>query len=473
MTRSLLLVSLAAGSLTVPVPAASAATEPAIRSITVRPSDPVVGAHGSVRLVIDVIAKGARGKDGVTVKVEPGAPPVREPQPRPVTPPIVSQAPAPVRPPAAPPAAPPAVPPGQDQVRPPAQEPVRPPAQDAGSRPNQDAAQGAAQVPAQGPAQEAAADHAQTPVRDAAQAPVLAPGKAPQDPALTPVHAARPSPAVSPGPVPRPAPLAGSTAVPGSTGPKEDAQTALVPPRPAPLAPVVNGQPAATGQPVANGQPAANGRPAVDAGPGGGTTVNDRPVAGGVQAPDQAPAAGGKVGVRVEDTFPVIPPRIVWRLVPAPPARMTDGWQTWRFLPDKRLNRYYPAGTWTITATAKGKDGTTVTQYASFELRRQTKLSSVRAEKSARTDGVRLHGSLTRVDPRGLTDFGPFAKQRLELLWRPDAKSPWETVGETTTDASGAFAGTIEGRTTGEWRVRYPGTGPYSADLSKIRQIAR
>ncbi|MEV0308802.1 hypothetical protein [Nonomuraea fuscirosea] len=447
MTRSLLLVSLAAGSLTVPVPAASAATEPAIRSITVRPSDPVVGAHGSVRLVIDVIAKGARGKDGVTVKVEPGAPPVREPQPRPVTPPIVSQAPAPVRP--------PAVPPGQDQVRPPAQEPVRPPAQDAGSRPNQDAAQGSAQesahesaqdaaqgsaqVPAQGPAQEAAADHAQTPVRDAAQAPVLAPGKAPQDPALTPVHAARPSPAVSPGPVPRPAPLA----------------------------PVVNGQP------VANGQPAANGRPAVDAGPGGGTAVNDRPVAGGVQAPDQAPAAGGKVGVRVEDTFPVIPPRIVWRLVPAPPARMTDGWQTWRFLPDKRLNRYYPAGTWTITATAKGKDGTTVTQYASFELRRQTKLSSVRAEKSARTDGVRLHGSLTRVDPRGLTDFGPFAKQRLELLWRPDAKSPWETVGETTTDASGAFAGTIEGRTTGEWRVRYPGTGHYSADLSKIRQIAR
>ncbi|MEV4074088.1 hypothetical protein [Nonomuraea fuscirosea] len=456
MTRSLLLVSLAAGSLTVPVPAASAATEPAIRSITVRPSDPVVGAHGSVRLVIDVIAKGARGKDGVTVKVEPGAPPVREPQPRPVTPPIVSQAPAPVRP----PAVPPAVPPGQDQVRPPAQDAAQGPAQESA----QDAAQGSAQVPAQESAQEAAADHAQTPVRDAAQAPVLAPGKAPQDPALTPVHAARPSPAVSPGPVPRPAPLAGSapsTAVPGGTGPKEDAQTALVRPRPAPLAPVVNGQ------------PAANGRPAVDAGPGGGTTVNDRPVAGGVQAPGRAPVAGGKVGVRVEDTFPVIPPRIVWRLVPAPPARMTDGWQTWRFLPDKRLNRYYPAGTWTITATAKGKDGTTVTQYASFELRRQTKLSSVRAEKSARTDGVRLHGSLTRVDPRGLTDFGPFAKQRLELLWRPDAKSPWETVGETTTDASGAFAGTIEGRTTGEWRVRYPGTGHYSADLSKIRQIAR
>ncbi|MEU8361619.1 hypothetical protein AB0C27_36940 [Nonomuraea sp. NPDC048882] len=463
MTRSLLLVSLAAGSLTVPVPAASAATEPAIRSITVRPSDPVVGAHGSVRLVIDVIAKGARGKDGVTVKVEPGAPPVREPQPRPVTPPIVSQAPAPVRPPAVPPAAPPA----HDQLWPPADEQVRPPAQEPGVRPNQDAAPGpahesvqegaqegvqeGAQGSVQAPAQEAAGGHAQTPVRDAAQAPVLAPGKMPRDPALTPVHAARPSPVVSPGPVPPAAPLTGSvpsTAVPGGTSPKEDAQPVLVRPRPVPMAPVVNGQPA----------------------------VDDRPVAG-VQAPGAAPGAapgtGAKVGVTVEDTFPLLPPRIVWRRITAPPARMADGWQTWRFLPDKRLNRYYPAGTWTITATAKGKDGTTVTEYATFELRRQAKLSSVRVEKSARPNGVRLRGSLTRVDPRGLTDFGPFAKQRLELLWRPDANSPWETVGETTTDAAGAFAGTIEGRTAGEWRVRYPGTGHYSADLSKIRQITR
>ncbi|MER6583661.1 hypothetical protein ABT267_48880, partial [Nonomuraea sp. NPDC001023] len=75
MTRSLLLVSLAAGSLTAPVPAYPAATELAIRAITVRPANPVVGAHDSVSLVIDVIARGARGKNGVTVKVEPGAPP--------------------------------------------------------------------------------------------------------------------------------------------------------------------------------------------------------------------------------------------------------------------------------------------------------------------------------------------------------------------------------------------------------------
>ncbi|MBF8193103.1 hypothetical protein ITP53_47035, partial [Nonomuraea sp. K274] len=74
MSRSVLLVSLAAGSLVAPAPAYSAATEPVIRAINVRPAEPVVGAHDSIRLVIDVVATGATGKDGVTVKVEPGAP---------------------------------------------------------------------------------------------------------------------------------------------------------------------------------------------------------------------------------------------------------------------------------------------------------------------------------------------------------------------------------------------------------------
>ncbi|MFC7111581.1 hypothetical protein ACFQQB_71045 [Nonomuraea rubra] len=152
---------------------------------------------------------------------------------------------------------------------------------------------------------------------------------------------------------------------------------------------------------------------------------------------------------------------------------MTDDWQTWRFLPDKKLNRFYPAGTWTITATAKGANGRTITQYASFELKRETRLTAVRAEKAARADGVRLRGSLTRVDPRGLTDYGPFAKQRLELLWRPDASSEWQAVGQVTTDAAGAFVGTVQGRTDGHWRVRYPGTGHYASDLSKSRQIAQ
>jgi hypothetical protein len=77
---------------------------------------------------------------------------------------------------------------------------------------------------------------------------------------------------------------------------------------------------------------------------------------------------------------------------------MADGWETWRFLPDKRLSRFYPAGTWTVTATAHGKDGATVTEYASFQLRRDTKLSEVQVERAR--GAVRLRGSLTRVDPR-------------------------------------------------------------------------
>nr|SBO98086.1 hypothetical protein BN4615_P7602 [Nonomuraea gerenzanensis] len=196
---------------------------------------------------------------------------------------------------------------------------------------------------------------------------------------------------------------------------------------------------------------------------------------------DQQQAAAPREGVPGASR-PALPQRLVWRLAPgitlldpAPGAARTrtDDWQTWRFLPDKKLNRFYPAGTWTITATAKGTNGATITQYASFELKRETRLTSVRAEKSARTDGVRLRGSLTRVDPRGLTDYGPFAKQRLEVLWRPDASSAWQAVGETTTDGAGAFVGTFQGRTDGYWRVRFPGTGHYAPDLSKSRQIAQ
>ncbi|SEH00763.1 hypothetical protein SAMN05444920_117194 [Nonomuraea solani] len=153
---------------------------------------------------------------------------------------------------------------------------------------------------------------------------------------------------------------------------------------------------------------------------------------------------------------------------------MTGGWQTWRFLPDKRLNRYYAAGTWTITVTAKGPGGTTITEYAAFDLKRETKLTSVTADKAARSNGgVRLRGSLTRVDPRGLTDHGPFGKQPIEILWRPDATSAWEKVGHATTDAAGAFVATVPGRTGGYWRARYPGTSHYATDASKSRQIVQ
>jgi hypothetical protein len=170
---------------------------------------------------------------------------------------------------------------------------------------------------------------------------------------------------------------------------------------------------------------------------------------------------------------PALPPRLVWRLGASPVARMADGWETWRFLPDKKLTRFYPTGTWTITATAKGPTGATVTEYASFQFRRGTKLSAVRAEKSVggSGSGVRLRGSLSRIDPRGLTDYGPFAKQPLEILWRADTTATWEQIGTATTDAAGAFVSKVAARPGGFWRIRYPGTGHYAPDFSKSRQI--
>ncbi|MDH2430200.1 hypothetical protein [Sphaerisporangium sp. TRM90804] len=50
---------------------------PAIRSVRVRPRAPVAGARQTVRLVVDVVARGAAGRDGVTLKVEHGGAPRR------------------------------------------------------------------------------------------------------------------------------------------------------------------------------------------------------------------------------------------------------------------------------------------------------------------------------------------------------------------------------------------------------------
>lgn len=375
MTRSLLLVSLAAGPLTVPAP--PAAPEPAIRAITVRPADPVVGPNDSVRLVVDVVAKGARGKDGITVKVEPGAPPG----------PVLT-----------------------DKLPIPAPAPAPAPAPDTGSV-------GSGPAPTSG---------------SAGTRP--APGTAPK-----PAPVARPAPAVRPAPPNRPRP-------------------GTRPAAPAPVqAPVQAPAPA----------PAQASAPALILAPAPAS------------APSQAPSLDQKAAQpphAAEDGPEGTLSQLTWRTAgpgSGPPARMANGWETWRFLPDKQLNRYYPTGTWTITATARGAGGATVTEYASFQFRRDTKLSSVRADKLEGSDLVRLRGSLRRVDPRGYTDYGPFAGQRLEILWRGDESSAWERIGQTTTDGSGTFETTVTGRSGGLWRVRYPGTGHYAADASKSRQITQ
>ncbi|MGI5272124.1 hypothetical protein ACQEUU_23410 [Nonomuraea sp. CA-218870] len=328
MTRCLLLASLSAAALTataqVPVPAfarAPAADRPVIREIDVRPAAPVVGAADSVRLVIDVVARGVRGRHGVAVRVEPGAPPGPVLDPR---------------------------------------RPPRPPEEDG---------------------------------RD--EAPGSAPGADRADERLP------------------------DDQRPDEPWPGEFGREGF-------------------------------GREGFGRGEfGRGVATSGRARALGDTGP-----VGSLGSVRAVE-------------VPMVSRPAADGWQTWRFLPDKRLNRYFPTGTWTVTVTARGAGGAEVTEYASFELRRETRLSSVRAERDG--GGVRLSGRLKRLDPRGRAGYVPFRGQRVELLWRRDASGDWERVAEATTTAAGAFSRTVSGRDGGEWRARFPGTGHEAAEDARIR----
>ncbi|MEV0147511.1 MULTISPECIES: hypothetical protein [unclassified Nonomuraea] len=424
MTRRLVLVSLAAGALTVPAPASSAATAlpgaaspagvvsasasasasghglaaaaraarvPTIREINLRPASPVVGAGDSVRMVIDVVAKDVKGRNGVTVKVEPGAPPQS--------------------------------PPGSSGTS-------------DGTAPATGAAPG---------------DHA-------AQAP-------------------RPA-----APAPRPA-LPG-TGRPGSaaTGPGTQAQT---PPAGSPaVAPAVafddRGAPTPSGHAI---RPA--GRPLLptrDHQPGvvvshshssSASPETAREIHGAARLAPRSPERDHKRG-SASDQGTGRDKRdatVSWRPTPGW-MRFEGDWQTWRFLPDKALNRTYPAGTWTITATAVGADGSTATKYTTFQLRRETRLDAVRVAPAPDGSAVRFTGSLTRVGPRGLADYAPFAAQPVDVLWRPEGGETWEEVAEATTGDTGAFTTSVEGRTGGSWRLRYEGTPRYAPILSKIYQTA-
>ena len=79
MTMKVLLASLAAGAVALPspveAPAAATAPDLTIRSVTLNPASPVVGPVGAVRLVVEVVARGVAGPEGVTIQVEPGVPP--------------------------------------------------------------------------------------------------------------------------------------------------------------------------------------------------------------------------------------------------------------------------------------------------------------------------------------------------------------------------------------------------------------
>ncbi|MBN6055516.1 hypothetical protein JYK22_26515, partial [Nonomuraea sp. RK-328] len=394
MTRRLVLVSLAAGALTVPAPASSAATSlphastatshgasavnpavmpaapgsglaaaaraaaPAIREIVVRPASPVVGPGDSVRMVIDVVAKDVKWRNGVSVKVEPGKPPqdaAAEP----------GAAPAPAAPAPRPAVPVPAAPaPGPDGLAPGAPVPPAVAADDRG-------------------------------------VPVVPVGRAVRPPGRPLLPARDHQPALAPS--------------------SRDHSTSVSP----------------------------------------GTARLSAPQRDHKRRPDPRDSETGR-GKRGKS--------VAWE--PTPSWMSLNGdWQTWRFLPDKGLTRYYPAGTWTVTATAVGADGATTTKYATFQLRRETKLDGVRVTSAPDGSAVRFAGSLNRLGPKGVADYAPFAEQPVDILWRPDGGSAWEEVAEVTTGEGGAFAKDVEGRTGGSWRVRYEGTARYAPILSKIHQL--
>ncbi|MBG0832949.1 hypothetical protein HS041_35190 [Planomonospora sp. ID67723] len=144
-------------------------------------------------------------------------------------------------------------------------------------------------------------------------------------------------------------------------------------------------------------------------------------------------------------------------------------WETWRFLPERRLNRRYPAGRWTITATARGAEGATAVRYAEFWLKRATVLTSVQVVRGE--GGVRVGGVLRRVDPQGYTDYAPFAGQPVEILYRRDGEEAWGRVAGAVTDRLGYFVRKVEGHRRGDWRVRFPGTGRFAADSSRVLRV--
>ncbi|GAA3113137.1 hypothetical protein GCM10010466_00250 [Planomonospora alba] len=149
--------------------------------------------------------------------------------------------------------------------------------------------------------------------------------------------------------------------------------------------------------------------------------------------------------------------------------RRVPGWRTWRFLPERRLTRWYPTGLWTVTAVAKASDGTRVVRHTGFRLRHATDFSALEV---GRADGaVRVSGVLNRVDPQGYLDYAPFPRQRVEIMYRPERGGAWRTVATDVTDRTGRFTRTVRDHRNGQWRVRFPGTGRHAPELSAVHRI--
>lgn len=139
-------------------------------------------------------------------------------------------------------------------------------------------------------------------------------------------------------------------------------------------------------------------------------------------------------------------------------------WEIWRFLPQKALSRWYPSGLWTITVTAKNEEDRVVTARTAFSLRRATRLEGVKVVRNG--DGVRITGTLLRVDPKGRVDYRPFGKQRVIFSFRPAGADDWQVMGDAVTRKDGWFSARLNDAGDGQWRAEYGGNNHYAGDAS-------
>ncbi|WP_285776073.1 hypothetical protein [Microtetraspora sp. NBRC 13810] len=561
MSKKILLTSLATGTLVAPllvqVPAAEADMLE-IRSVTMRPATPVVGPSNSVRMVIDVVVRGASGPDGVTLEVEPAgrpgqgtappAPAPEEAQGVPVRPGVADdgadpaqyasgrfpsgsqQPPAPlVAPPGTPPAVSPFAPPVASskqvkqakhrhrqikQVRPAAGampfgeggrsygSPRRPVEPEAAHPAAQDTPLTAVTLPAAG------------------NTPLISTGAPPNRPATSAHAADRSAPDASSGPsAPADAQSASQapadvrSASPDVQGASSDVQSvspasadgwsaSLASVHAQSAAPAFTAAQAAEDTPLtitdalADGQAATGARPASaeaaakDAVPG--STGGRTELTAALTAPDARSCTGsaGETETTVEHVGrgrgaaagAGTAPAGAYRTAPAycPVARAepySADWQTWRFVPEKALDRWYPAGRWTVTATARSAEGGTVVRRTIFFLKRETTFGAVRAARIGAARGtpfgmVRVEGVLNRVDPKGVTDYAPFPGQRVEILYREPGGQAWSRAGLAVTGRTGRFTREVPGGPGGMWRFRYPGSAGHAPSFSTPRRVA-
>ncbi|MEV7804725.1 hypothetical protein AB0O28_17435 [Microbispora sp. NPDC088329] len=207
--------------------------------------------------------------------------------------------------------------------------------------------------------------------------------------------------------------------------------------------------------------------------------VSPEPVSPGTAVPAAVPAAlpavplpglGGLASGAMPGVVGASPPRgrPARRISPARPGESSGEWETWRFLPDKPLSRWYPSGPWTVTATAVNARGERAVARTEFNLRRATEIEGLKVTRDG--DGVRVTGTLLRVDPVGRVDYRPFAGQRVRICFRPAGSSRWRTVGEAVTRRDGWFSARVRADGEGTWRAAYAGTSRYAADASPQRE---